>query len=197
MKIHHSLMGGTNMADHKKKMKNEGKKSQSDRVRKGIVMPVSRVSRDSLINFRDFHDLKDKYFVMKGRLGRKAFAARSILLMICQFIMTVVLLGRLYEALYIGDSTYIMLFCALLVIFNVPFLWTQLSLGVRRCHDLNHHGALFLIPFVCYYASFLTTNFGLDTAALAVQSITAVLYLALFSVRGTVGDNVYGREKTR
>ena len=76
-------------------------------------------------------------------------------------------------------------------------VWAHLSLGTRRFHDLNKPGALFAIPYIAYLASYILPVLAFDTAALAAQSIMAVCYLGLATVKGTDGDNAYGPERAR
>lgn len=56
---------------------------------------------------------------------------------------------------------------------------------------------MFAVPFICYLASYVLPVLGQDTAAMAAQSIMAVSYLGLFTVKGTSGDNAYGPERAR
>ena len=188
------------MSEHKKKKIKLEKKTgpiYHAKVKTGFTMPVGMVSEGNSISFRDFADLKAKYFTFHGRLARKPFILRILLLSFAQFIMTIIMLNRLMEALMIQNMTFAAIFGVIFLAFTVPIMWSQLSLGFRRCHDLNQPGALFLIPYICYISSFLTTAWGYETAGIIVQSITAVIYLALFTVRGTVGDNAYDHERAR
>ena len=118
--------------------------------------------------------------------------------MIAQFMFTFILYRKLAEAITIVRSDFAALFGLLLVVLTIPTVWSELSLGWRRCHDINKSGALFIIPYLCYLGSFLGPILGLDsTVAMAVQSIMAVTYLGLFYVRGTEGDNAYGPARSR
>jgi uncharacterized membrane protein YhaH (DUF805 family) len=188
------------MSDHKKKKIKLQKKTgpiHAARVKTGLTMPVGMVSDNSLISFRDMKDLRAKYFTFKGRLPRKPFIVRILMLSFAQFIMTLILLNKIFEALMVQETTLAIVFAIIFIVFSIPMIASQVSLGYRRCHDLNQPGIAFIIPYLCYIASFLTTAWHYEMASLITQSVTAVLYLALFSVRGTVGDNAYDRERSR
>jgi uncharacterized membrane protein YhaH (DUF805 family) len=45
--------------------------------------------------------------------------------------------------------------------------------------------------------SYIAPVMGWDIGATAFQSITAVSFLGLFTVKGTPGDNAYGPERMR
>ena len=189
------------MADKRKKKKIKLEKKTGPvhraKVKTGLVMPVGMASEDSLISFRDMHDLKAKYFTFKGRLSRKPFIFRMILVSFAQLMMTIILLNRLMEALMLQMLEFAALFGFLFILFSLPMIISQFSLGWRRFHDLNQPGILFIIPYVCYTAAFLLIGWHYETEAMIAQAVTAVLYVGLFSIRGTVGDNAYDRERSR
>ena len=110
---------------------------------------------------------KEKYFSFKGRLNRKRFILRSIVISIINAILAAVLCRHL------GDSAILAVFVAISFVGFVA----GLSLNVRRLHDLNHSGffcLLLLIPF----SFFIIIDFFL------------LIYLIFF--KGTEGDNQYG-----
>ena len=111
------------MSQRNQKIKLKKRSRQSARIHRGFAMPVGPGSENSLVSFRDFADLKAKYFRFTGRIQRR--------------------------------------------------------------------------PFICYLASYVLPVLGQDTAAMAAQSIMAVSYLGLFTVKGTSGDNAYGSERAR
>lgn len=189
------------MADRskKKKIKLQKKTGPIHEVRKktGLTMPVGMVSDNSVLSFRDMADLRGKYFTFHGRLARKPFTMRMLLLSFAQFFMTVILLNRLIEAVSIGEMGFAILFAIIFFIFTIPIVVSQFSLGSRRIHDLNQPGFLFVLPYICYVASFLLTAWNYADFAMIAQALTAILYIGLFTIRGTVGDNAYDRERSR
>ncbi len=181
-----------------KKIQLKKRSASSARIHKGLAMPVGPGSENSIVSFRDFNDLKQKYFRFRGRIGRRQFLLRTLILMIAQFMFTAILYAKIAESLWLGLQAFALGFALLFIVFTIPAVWSQLSLGMRRCHDLNQGGAVFFIPFLCYIGSYLCVAWGVDDSiTLAVQSITAVTYLALATVKGTTGDNTYGPERAR
>ena len=175
------------MSEHNRKLKGSRKEENpvsAEPKKKRIALPVSNVKQGSLLSFRDMADLKAKYFTFSGTLERKPCAARLVMLLFCQFIMTAILAGRIIEALFVGQLFFTIFFGVLLVALNIPVIWAEFSLGVRRLHDLQKPGLLFIVPFLCYIASFAATAMGYDMVATIVQSVTAVLFLALFTIKG-------------
>lgn len=181
------------MAQRKNKIQLKKRSRPAAQLHKGFSMPVGPGSDNSLVSFRDFADLKAKYFRFSGRLGRRPFLFRTVILIIAQFMFSTILYLKLAEALWIGRLDFAALFGILFVALTIPVVWAQLSLGMRRCHDLNKPGAVFLIPFAFYLASYVCIAVGVsDTVTLAIQSVMTILYIALYVIKGTDGDNAYG-----
>lgn len=181
-----------------KKIQLKKRSASAARIHKGLAMPVGPGSEQSTVSFRDFNDLKRKYFRFRGRIGRRQFLLRTLILMIAQFMFTAILYAKVAESLWIGRPEFALGFGILFIALTIPAVWSQLSLGMRRCHDLNQRASVFFIPFLCYIGSYLCVGFGVDDSiTLAVQSVTAVTYLALATVKGTSGDNAYGPERAR
>lgn len=185
------------MAQHNKKIQLKKRSRTSAQLHRGFSMPVGPGSENSLISFRNFKDLKAKYFRFKGRIARQPFIARTLVLMAAQFLFSAILYAKFIESLWLGMAWLALLFSVLFLVLSIPVVWAQLALGWRRCHDMNKSGPVFLIPFVCYMLSYVFTGIGLETEAMLVQSITAVTYLWLFTGKGTAGDNAYGTERAR
>ncbi|WP_296826091.1 DUF805 domain-containing protein [uncultured Megasphaera sp.] len=185
------------MAQKNKKIQLKKRSRQSASIHRGLAMPVGPGSENSLVSFRDFADLKAKYFRFTGRIQRRPFLVRTLILMVAQFMFTLILYSKIVESILIGHLDYAIIFGILFIALTIPTVWAHLSLGARRFHDLNKPGALFAVPFICYLASYAFPVLGFDTAALAAQSIMAVSYLGLATVKGTDGDNAYGPERAR
>ncbi len=184
------------MAKHKK-IQLKKRSGPAARIHRGLSMPVGPGSDSSTLSFRSLAELKAKYFVFTGRLPRRSFIMRTLVLMFAQLMFSAILYSRFAEAVLINRMDYAAVFGIIFVLLSIPVIWSQLSLGVRRCHDMNKQGALFIIPFACYLASYILPIAGMDTAAMAAQSIMAVSYLGFFTVKGTAGDNAYGPERAR
>ncbi|WP_301860878.1 DUF805 domain-containing protein [uncultured Megasphaera sp.] len=180
-----------------KKIKLKKRSGPAARIHRGLSMPVGPGSDDSTVSFRSLAELKAKYFVFTGRLRRRPFIMRTLILMAAQFFFSFILYSRFVEAVLIGRQDFAIVFAIIFLVLTIPVVWAQLSLGMRRCHDMNKQGAMFIIPFISYILSYIFPIAALDTAATAAQSIMAVTYLALFTVRGTNGDNAYGKERMR
>lgn len=186
------------MAQRKNKLQLKKRSQTTANIHRGLSMPVGAGSENSLVSFRDFKDLKEKYFRFSGRLGRRAFLCRTLVLMIAQFMFTAILYMKSLEALWIGRLELAVIFAVLFIALTIPVVWAQLSLGMRRCHDLSKPGWLFFLPFGCYVLSYVCTAWGVDdTITMAVQSVMAVTYLALCTVKGTSGANPYGPARLR
>ena len=160
------------MAKHKK-IQLKKRSGPAARIHRGLSMPVGPGSDSSTLSFRSLAELKAKYFVFTGRL--------PLVLMFAQLMFSAILYSRFAEAVLINRMDYAAVFGIIFVLLSIPVIWSQLSLGVRRCHDMNKQGALFIIPFACYLASYVLPIAGMDTAATAAQSIMAVSYLGFFT----------------
>mgnify|MGYP000326206268 CR=1 FL=1 len=64
---------------------------------------------------------------------------------------------------------YAIIFAIIFVLLSIPAVWSQISLGVRRCHDINKPGLMFAVPFICYLASYVLPVLGQDTAAMQLS----------------------------
>ena len=159
------------MSQRNQKIKLKKRSRQSARIHRGFAMPVGPGSENSLVSFRD--------------------------LMFAQFMFSIILYSKIVESILINHMEYAIIFGIIFVLLSIPAIWSQISLGIRRCHDINKPGLMFAVPFICYLASYVLPVLGQDTAATAAQSIMAVSYLGLFTVKGTSGDNAYGPERAR
>lgn len=182
----------------RKKMKLKKRSYQSQRLHKEFEMPSGMGSEDSIVGFRNGKELRDKYFTFTGRVARRPYVFRTLLLLVAQFMFTLILYSKIVESIIIGRSELAWMFGLLLLLLSVPTIWAQLALGWRRCHDLNQRGLLFVIPYLCYLGSYVLPIWGIEgTITMAVQSITAISFLYFFTVKGTTGDNAYGPERSR
>ncbi len=107
--------------------------------------------------------MQEKYFNFQGRLNRKRYILRSLVLSIVTGILAAVF------AALLGDSILSLVVCAAI---SIAGFVAGLSLCVRRLHDLNRSGLfwlLFFIPIVDFFFA---------------------IYVIFF--KGTEGDNQYG-----
>ena len=112
--------------------------------------------------------IKQDYFSFEGRLNRKPYIIRSFIIFAAMFILFVlsyILFGNEY-----GYSSTPEDICDTLVV--LAAIVANLSISVRRLHDLNKTGWLFLLTFV------------------PVLNVALEIYM-LF-VKGTEGPNQYG-----
>lgn len=132
-------------------MAEEGKKSQFQQEK----APKSAASyiKENIPNTENWQEM---YLSTKGRISRSTFFVRWLLLLVTVGIISVVF-------------SFVPPVAA---VFSLIGLIMQITLGVRRLHDLGHSGLwaiIFCIP-VLYF----------------------VILLALFFMKGDAGDNAYG-----
>ncbi len=132
-------------------MAEEGKKSQFQQEK----APKSAASyiKENIPNTENWQEM---YLSTKGRISRSTFFVRWLLLLVTVGIISVVF-------------SFVPPVAAA---FSLIELIMQITLGVRRLHDLGHSGLwaiIFCIP-VLYF----------------------VILLALFFMKGDAGDNAYG-----
>lgn len=132
-------------------MAEEGKKSQVQQEK----APKSAASyiKENIPNTENWQEM---YLSTKGRISRSTFFVRWLLLLVTVGIISVVF-------------SFVPPVAAA---FSLIGLIMQITLGVRRLHDLGHSGLwaiIFCIP-VLYF----------------------VILLALFFMKGDAGDNAYG-----
>ena len=77
------------MSQRNQKIKLKKRSRQSARIHRGFAMPVGPGSENSLVSFRDFADLKAKYFRFTGRIQRRPFIFRTLILMFAQFMFSI------------------------------------------------------------------------------------------------------------
>lgn len=107
--------------------------------------------------------LKDKFLSFQGRLNRKPYIIRGIIIGVISSLLSAILESSA------GDSA---IFAIIAIVAAVLIIWVSFSLGVRRWHDLNHSGWWMLL------------------ALIPVVNICATIYLIF--ARGTKGPNDYG-----
>ncbi|WP_101912538.1 DUF805 domain-containing protein [Megasphaera vaginalis (ex Bordigoni et al. 2020)] len=168
-----------------KKIKLQKRTRSAARIHKGLSMPVGSADEDSIISFRDFGELKEKYFRFSGTLQRQPFVLRTLVLMFGQAFFSLILYSRLVEALLIGRIDLALLFAVIFLALTVPVVWAQISVGSRRLRDMGRSGWLFAVPFSSYSCCYILPVLGAAAYWQFTAAATVVLYFLLALVKGT------------
>ena len=112
-----------------KKIKLQKRSTPLTRTREGLSLPEG-AGNSGYIGFQNAQDLKEKYFVRTGRLGRMPFALRMFVLFVAQFMFTFILYNRIVEGIILGQLWICALFGILLILFTdnsykFPFFYCQ------------------------------------------------------------------------
>ena len=120
------------------------------------------------MNFKKIKKEVNKYF--EGRINRKPYIIRSVVLWVV--IATIYMVIHAYKG---PDGM------GIANLLTLPLFIVAVSLTVRRLHDLNFSGwwALLLIVF---------------SASLIIQYIVFAMLVVLFIMKGTIGNNLYGKD---
>lgn len=146
--------------------------------------------------------IKEKYLTFKGRLNRKPFLIRNLLLFALSMIM------RVLSVLVIKSDidAITLIFAIILLIYVVFTWWSSLSLTIRRLHDIGHSAKTLLLPlifanviaiaWVTYGTIIYETDASiLDGGSVFLAIVTVfnfIFTLYLFFKKGTNGKNKYG-----
>ena len=140
--------------------------------------------------------MTEKYFSFHGRLNRKPFIRRNLMLIFCN---TIIIFTIILFAAFLGISKKDIP-SAVFTIFTLPIQLSRLTLELRRLHDLNLSGwwlaGFIILPFflILFLTPFILTNnnrHGLSlVGALCVGALA--FYLSLFIIKGSIGPNDYG-----
>lgn len=137
--------------------------------------------------------IKANYFTYSGRLNRKKFAMRTLnstvilALVSLAWINLIDLLG-----LFITTNNTTLYFAPAVV--GGIWLASNISLGIRRAHDLNRSTKwyLWLVAFVITVLMHVTSY---TTISLIIDIVIALFFIyCYFFFKGTVGDNEYGKD---
>lgn len=151
-------------------------------------------SEGEMIENRDFFEkVKANYFIYNGRLNRKRFAIRTfnsaliLALSLLAWTNLVALLGTFFTTnnatVYFGP-----------VVFGVMWLAANVSLGVRRAHDLNRSTKWYLW-LVAFIITVLMHVNAYTTITLIIDIVIALFFIyCYFFFKGTVGANEYGED---
>lgn len=122
---------------------------------------VKKVSNSDFLQM-----VKRDYFSYQGRLNRKPYFWRSLLIMFLEMICYIV-----FDSVEDDDLFSVSLLLISIVIF-VACVIADLMLDIRRLHDVNKSGWFILLTII--------------------PAVTPFFYLYLFLMPGTDGNNQYG-----
>ena len=149
-----------------------------------------------------------KVFSTQGRLNRMPYNIYSLALIVVSFIMSMLCESLKERFVIMNESDFIgkvsesdldiMIACTLLIIvIAILMIIGELTLTIRRMHDLNLSGWYYLLFFV---PNILTAN-AYDNKSLLIiliflvlNLIPLILGLCLVFKRGTAGENKYGAD---
>lgn len=135
----------------------------TENVTVGLKTEAKTVSEKESMAISKEETIREKYFNFQSRLNRKRYILRSIILSIVSGLLAGIL------AVLLGGSELSFVVCAAI---SIAGFVAELSLIVRRLHDLNHSGLFWLLSFIPLVNFFLA------------------IYLIFF--KGTDGENRYG-----
>ena len=121
-----------------------------------------------LIKISDSKSFKEKFFTCEGRLNRKPFILRIVVIWILTMIIQEII------GAVIDPETSPFAFLGVYLVLSMPILVSSIMITIRRLHDTEHSGWWWLammIPIVNLY----------------------VIYLTYFK-KGTAGYNHYGAD---
>lgn len=117
---------------------------------------------------RPENGIKEMFFSFEGRLNRQRYLLRVLALGLVDSIITFVLESLMMGAFLSGSSGAAIVMGLLFLLIAVFFMIAGISLGVRRCHDLDKSGWYLL------------------------AGILIIPGLYLIFAKGTEGENQYG-----
>lgn len=141
-----------------------------------------------------FEEVKADYFSYKGRLNREKFVVRTFsstiifgfVILVCYSISNLIGIINLKNNL----MTYL-----LLGAFFAIWLLANVSLGVRRAHDLNRSGKWYLWVVAFFITILLHLN-SYTMISLSIDVIIALFFIYCYCFyKGTVGENKYGKDQ--
>ena len=144
-----------------------------------------------------------KVFTTQGRLNRKPYNIFSfVLMMIPVVIITLMFLLQAYLKAHLdfvnGTFANALVVSALIAVFIVILCFIgQVTLTIRRLHDLNLSGwfyLLFIIPDTLTAALYNESNFIMKIISIVLTLIPVIFFLLLMFKRGTVSENKYGAD---
>lgn len=119
----------------------------------------------------------NKYFSFTGRLNRKPYIIRNIILNIIISLFGLMLYDSMEQLFERGSERDLEMFivgAALCFAVSIVISISWFSLAIRRCHDLNKSGWFILLAFIPF------VNIG--------------IFIYLIFAKGTIGRNLFGED---
>ena len=143
-------------------------------------------------------EFKHDYFSFKGRLNRKPFLMRLMMLGAISIFFVLIVINaepHLKEdpAHFATNVRKSLVFW----VYYIPLIIASISLGVRRLHDLNLSGWWMLLGSGALLSTVNTGNTAIDLAAAILFYIAQLFNLFLIFFRGTKGPNRFGEDPVR
>ena len=144
-----------------------------------------------------------KVFTIQGRLNRMPYNIFSFVLMLIPVvIITLMFLLQAYLKtnlkLVSGTFANVLIAAALIAVFIVILCFIgQVTLTIRRLHDLNLSGwfyLLFIIPDTLTAALYNEASSLMKMISIVLTLIPVIFFLLLMFKRGTDGENKYGAD---
>lgn len=142
-------------------------------------------------NGRSGKDFAEMYFSFNGRLNRKPYIIRLVLLTVAFILFILVLLGDNIDAVLEGDYSGLGMELILSGLLIIPYEISIYSLSIRRAHDCGKGLYYGLLPVICDLLFLFIDQEHLSNV-MYVCSLIARGYLA-FSP-GEKGPNQYGED---
>ncbi|PWM76590.1 MAG: hypothetical protein DBY32_10705 [Phascolarctobacterium sp.] len=140
-------------------------------------------------------EFKQNYFCFKGRLNRKPFLMRLMMLGAISIFFVLIVINA--EPHLKADPAHFATNVRKSLVFwvyYIPLIIASISLGVRRLHDLNLSGWWMLLGTGALLSSVNTGNSAIDLAAAILFYIAQLFNLFLIFFRGTKGPNRFGED---
>ncbi len=140
-------------------------------------------------------EFKQSYFCFSGRLNRKPFLMRLMMLgAISIFFVLIVINAEPHlkqdPAHFAENVRKTLTFW----VYYIPLIIASVSLGVRRLHDMNLSGWWMLVGTGAMLSNVNTGNSAIDLAASILFYIAQMFNIFLIFFRGTRGPNKYGED---
>ena len=137
-----------------------------------------------------------KIFTTQGRLNRLPYNMYSFALLAISFV-TIFLMSMLQGVASTIEPISALVFALLAFIVGMAAFIGQVTLTIRRLHDLNLSGWYYLFYIILSISpAFFYDEENLAMLLIALVFSLASLILPLFVIfkRGTVGENKYGKD---
>lgn len=134
----------------------------------GTVLKADSANNDinRVMNSDFMQMMKRDYFSYQGRLNRKPYFWRSLLIMFLETVCYII-----FDSVWDDDLVSVILLLLSIAVF-ILCVTADIMLDIRRLHDVNRSGWFVLLTLI--------------------PAVTPFFYLYLFLMPGTDGNNQYG-----